>query len=248
MRKLICLLLPALLLSGCFEYAEDVRVHADASAELRMEWGFDEEVVEDPEEFRESLEEIKRALEEHPEVTGVEVDDWADDGMHRYSLLLRVTHYRHLEALFDAACDRGLGQLVPADASHTKTFEFEELDDGTLRVTRHLDPDGDGSAGGFSLQPGRGDKEGEEENPFAGKAITFRFHAPQVLDAEDDGDLDGGTVEWRYPLDQEDVQLPRRLRAHVALETEFSWGLLLSSLFGLGAMMWLRQKWHRRWE
>lgn len=242
------LLLPLLLLTGCFDYAEDLWIHKDGSAELKLTYGYHEEIVEDRAELRAQLEEVARALEERDDVTHTEVEDWQDGEMQRASLLLGVRNYRDLEAIFDAACARN-AKAIPADGGAGKTWEFTELEDGTLRVTRHFDTDGDGKAGSFPLtNKGLQPQNGEEENPFAGREVVFRFHAARVLDAEDEGQIDGDSVTWRFPLDQEDLVMPPQLRAQVALNSPFPWGLVLSGAFGLTAAVWLRKKWHRRWE
>lgn len=254
------LLLPLLLLGGCFEYTEDVYVQRDGGGRLTTDVGVWEVLLE-PDQLAEMRAELQRAAADLGQREGVRKATFHDElraDMHHFVLDVEVAEFRRLSELAGGA---GLALATPFGAGRAcddATLRFEELEGGRLRYVRVLDPEAEGLVRARAARvrakllaaahPGDVQTAGAVDpgDPLADKFVTFRLHAPEVDAANAPGAIEGRTVTWRFPLDPEraEHEPPARLEAELGLGGHV-WPWLLGLGLLLFALVWLRGFWQR---
>lgn len=246
----LLLLLPLLALCGCFDYTEEVFVHADGSGRLRLDFGLLREIVGDEqalEEMRTQMRELARELEARPDVTKVVVSDEARGPLHHFVIDTHVARYQAIPTvLADAEAD-ALGH-EPRARSGGSPFRFEELEDGRIRYVRLLTEDEQmtvrSRTQAFLARTRTAGARSAEAEPVELHA-TFRVHAPSL--ESETAVVDGGSATWRFGLDDE----PAVERLEAVLDLRRDHAVLLLGI-GVGALaalafLWLRKRWRRRW-
>lgn len=247
MRRLLALAAAplALLLTGCFDFTEEVHVHRDHSARVTWTYGFDERDLgpDQVEAFKRDFEESARELAGREGVSGADSRYALDDGLHQFTLDVSLTHYRSVEGL-QAQARRMAVQRGVLASEGVSPIRFEELEGGKLRFVRQLAPEGESfrkaAAAATALRALRGDQEPRQHR------MTFRLHAPRIEGAEGATALGGASAEWSYTFEDEEV--PAALTAQVGFAPAVPWGLVFVGAGAAAGFVWLRRKWQRRWE
>jgi hypothetical protein len=250
--KLAVLSLP-LFLMGCFEYAEDVYVHADGSGRIKIDRSYASGMLDEDDiaGMRDELEETKAELEELEQVTRVDIDDFKDDDMYHFVFDIHVKDYKFLSKLLEYEEESHADmEGHRAFASSTSGIQFQELEDGQIRYRRVLDPAAAQSRARnqrATTSAQAGDGEDPATEMFKDKFFTYRFHAPTI----NSGDETTSEVEWKFPVmpQTEDEEPPAVLEATFSMKSGSSllWVLIGGGVFILFALGWLKGKWDRRW-
>lgn len=250
-------LLPLVLLGGCFDYTEEVHVGRDGTGRYVSDMAWLRELLteEDLAELRGTMKEAAAQLAQHPDVAKVEVSDRADGPKHHFVLDLTTRSWEKLPAVLGAQ----------------EWLQLEKAEDGKLvRYVRVLDGDAGSAAltaladaGRRTPDVGRFDdvarnivaRVAARRGPKAARAaasdtdevdfhVTFSVHAPKV--AKSNGEVSSGRATWRWRLEDMDDQAPPRLEADLDL-SRLSLVPAVVVALGLGAgLLWLRKQWKRR--
>ena len=244
MRPLLALFAPlVLLLSGCFDFTEEVWVERDHSARIAWTYGFDEHDLgpEQVVDLQRQLEDTARELGQREGVTRAASRYALRDGVHAFTLDVGVAHYRTLEGLL-AEARRSMARRAGVASAEASPYRFEALDDGRVRWVRSL-----GAEGSAQRQMAAADRELRAKKEDAREhRMTFRFHAPRIDAAETATDLGKRSAEWSFSYTDE--ALPDALTAEFRFAPGLPWGLMLGLAGATAGFVWLRKKWHRRWE
>ncbi|MDC3379006.1 hypothetical protein OAX78_01830 [Planctomycetota bacterium] len=238
----LALLLPLTLLAGCFEYSEEVTLHAGGGATMLIDMSVESELFEgdDVEEIRGALEEAKRELESLDQVDDVDVNDYVEGTMQHFVLDIAMNDREFLS------------ELAP--------IRTEVLENGNLDYVRGL---AEGSGFGFRQGAAHAVRQSitaevtdntpvTDAKTFEGREyfLEFAVHAPKVISST--GEVTGGTARWKFPAEGlgSSAEIPQQLHAEVSLagsNTLLIVGGAGVLVFGL-LFLWLRKKWARRWE
>lgn len=248
-------LLPLVLVGGCLDYTEEVFVGRDGSGRMRTEVAVLNEFLteEDAAELRAGLEDAAKQLGQHPDVSRVQVADRREEHKHHFVLDVTTKSYEALPRVMNAQ----------------DWLRFEALEGKGLRYVRVLD-EGGGSAAAYASAGRRLPDVGRADDvaralvgrSFARRAerrgvaaldsdeldfhVTFRLHAPKVV--KSNGEAASGVATWRWRLEEFEDSAPGRLEADLDLSGP-SFLLPVVAAFSVGfVFLWLRRKWHRRWE
>ena len=234
----------ALLLTGCFDFTEEVWVHQDQTARIAWTWGFDERDLgpDQVEEFKQTFEEAARELAAGEGVTRAESRYALRDGLHQYTVDASLASYRHLESVASSARGAMTRQGVALSGAGS-AYRFEELEGGRMRWVRSLAPEGAElrKAGPMAQELAR--KRGGEPRQHR---VTFRFNAPRIDAAEHATASGRRSAEWSYAFDDDAV--PSALTADFRFAPAVPWTLVLGGAAAMAGFVWLRRKWNRRWE
>lgn len=233
-----------LLLTGCFDYTEEVWVHKDKTARIAWTYGFNERDLgpDQIEEFKRSFEETAKDLATREGVTKAESRYALKDGLHQYTVDASVSSYKYLESITSSARSAMARKGVTLSSS-TSAYKFEELEDGKLRWTRSLAQEGAELRKVAVAAAELAKKRGTEPRRHM---MTFRFHAPRIDAAESATSPGKRTAEWSYAFDDDSV--PPELTADFRFAGAMPWGLMLGGAAAMAGFVWLRRKWQKRWE
>lgn len=254
------------LLTGCFEFSEEVWINDDLTGRVKVEFGVSEalialgrEMEQDPlAELRASYEETKQKLEGHPNVESVTVEEYSEGGLHRMALDVRVRDIREID---DEFTSRLTGRSLLGDAAGDSmkppswNLRFRPVSRRRVEFIQEIIVNAD-----KATNPGMPRVPNPDEEPFnqfgeaMGRAmlasmfgdryITVTLHAPHIQNTDGRLNEDQTTVEWKIPLLDlvSDELIHRELRAEITLPVRWvSWpvaGIGLAVLALIAALVW----------
>lgn len=246
-------LIPLLLLSGCFEYEESIWLERSGSARIVCDYALLSELVE-PDKLAEARAEGVRHAQKLSRVEGVREASFRDEvrgELHHFVFDVRVGDRTIIAALLNQ------GELGLGDGS----LELQPRPDGKIRYRRNFDGqsarrrgrDRAARLGLLKLATSRpaaratSRPSSRDEDPFAGRHFTFRVHAPRVLDGNLPGQVERSRVTWKLPLSEDQRgDVPPFLTANLSLApANLEWWIAGAVLACLLFMVWLRNMWRR---
>lgn len=247
----LLLLLPLAFVSGCLDYTEEVFVETDGTGRYKLEIATLSEFLaeEDLAELRQALQEAKRALEADPDVSKVEVGDWAKGVKHHFLFDVHAKKYSALPRLLNADAWLRLEQVEGSkQVKYVRVLDAESGSAALMAMSGRRSPDvGNAddvarlSISRVAARRGFARRAGEEEPEFF---FTFKVHAPKV--ATSNGELGSGEATWRWRIEEMEEKAPPRLEADLDLSSRSLLPLAIGAL-GLGfAFLWLRKQWKNR--
>jgi hypothetical protein len=249
-RTALTVLLALLLLTGCFDYSEEVWIYSDRSVRMRIDMGLSEVLAGLSGETSRDYREPTRTV--HP--SGAIEETYASGGMFHRTLDARYKSFAELNALY-RELEASMAEAGPAgQAPQSVPFSIaiEQLPNGNYRFrhevrnwTKPEQPPADdwGAELGQSML----------ETMLGDASLHFKLYAPRIVASNGEISADARSVEWKVPLKQllkstEPIQLEAEvklpllwLRAAVPAAAVVVGLLLLAVLFQLGRLHAKRQ-------
>ncbi len=198
--RLIITLFSILLLSGCYDIAEELWIYSDGSGRMKFTIGLAENLIAMIEGSGESADfcdkaiKDKRKLENNVLITSVAIIKSNEAGMRYCSIDLGVKDFRNFAEVRN--------NVIEGDYNNYEfPFAIEELDEGRIRITQDFS-----NLGRDGPEQSEIEKVGQEmamammTPMLAGKYITVMVHAPRIESSNGEISADNKTTRWKKPL------------------------------------------------
>ncbi|MDF1661634.1 MAG: hypothetical protein P1V97_07665, partial [Planctomycetota bacterium] len=197
-------LIPVLVLSGCLEYNEDITVNSDKTGRIQMDIAVLADFFEDDQikEIKEELKQAQEELKKHPEITHVDFSVKLKKDMYHFMYDIGVKDYSFLSEL-TASNINGAGALG-FDSLNNSGVRFETLENGNIIFHRSLNANAQQVVRSRMTRLGLKTRvtswltkmrskikkaKSDEDDPFANRFATYRFHGPKIIQASEPGQM-----------------------------------------------------------
>ena len=198
--RLFITLLTILLLSGCYDFSEELWINADGSGRMKFTIGLAENLIAMIEGSRESADFCDKAIKDKTRldnnvlITSFAITKSNEAGMHYCTIDIGVIDFRNFGEVRN--------NVIEGDYDNYEfPFVIEELGEGRIRISQHFD-----NLGRDGPEQSEIEKVGQEmamvmmTPMLAGKYITVTVHAPKIESSNGEISTDSKTVTWKKPL------------------------------------------------
>ena len=198
--RLIITLFTTLLLSGCYDFTEELWINADGSGRMKFTIGLAENLAAMIEDRNRSADfcdkEIKdkNKLENNVLVTSVAITKSNEAGMNYCTIDIDVIDFRNFGEVRNNVIEGNYN-------NYEFPFVIEQLGEGRIRVSQDF-----GNFGRDGPEQSEIEKVGQEmamvmmTPMLAGKYITVTVHAPLIETSNGEISADNKTTIWKKPL------------------------------------------------
>ena len=198
--RLIITLFTTLLLSGCYDFTEELWINADGSGRMKFTIGLAENLATMIEDRNRSADfcdkEIKdkNKLENNVLVTSVAITKSNEAGMNYCTIDIDVIDFRNFGEVRNNVIEGNYN-------NYEFPFVIEQLGEGRIRVSQDF-----GNFGRDGPEQSEIEKVGQEmamvmmTPMLAGKYITVTVHAPLIETSNGEISADNKTTIWKKPL------------------------------------------------
>ena len=198
--RLIVALITVLLLSGCYDFSEELWIKTDGSGRMKFTIGLAENLVSMIEGGRKSADfcdkaiKDKNKLENSVLITALTITKSNQAGMHYCTIDIDVIDFRNFGEVRN--------NVIEGDYNNYEfPFVIEELDQGRISISQDF-----GNLGRDGPEQSEIEKVGQEmamammTPMLAGKYITVTVHAPIIESSNGELSADNKTTTWKKPL------------------------------------------------
>ena len=198
--RLIITLFTILLLSGCYDFTEELWINADGSGRMKFTIGLAENLaamIEDRNrsaDFCDKAIKDKNKLENNVLVTSVAITKSNEAGMNYCTIDIDVIDFRNFGEVRNNVIEGNYN-------NYEFPFVIEQLGEGRIRVSQDF-----GNFGRDGPEQSEIEKVGQEmamvmmTPMLAGKYITVTVHAPLIETSNGEISADNKTTIWKKPL------------------------------------------------
>lgn len=215
MRKLIVASSCLLLLTGCFEFSEEIWISEDGSGRMKLDIGIGDMLTKlvresggtSPiEQLKKGFQDLQAQLAANPKITKIAYDEYDFGTMNHIVLDLEVTDARLLTELNQ--------KLMAQQRTQSRRFEFTEsvleiakLENGHLGFYQkfggvHKKDETEETDPASEVIGKYGEKFGKAmaNSVLGDKFISVKVHAPAISATNGRLDSNQQSVEWRIPV------------------------------------------------
>ena len=198
--RLIITLFTMLLLSGCYDFTEELWINADGSGRMKFTIGLAENLaamIEDRKrsaDFCDKAIKDKNKLENNVLITSVAITKSNEAGMNYCTIDIDVIDFRNFGEVRNNVIEGNYN-------NYEFPFVIEQLGEGRIRVSQDF-----GNLGRDGPEQSEIEKVGQEmamvmmTPMLAGKYITVTVHAPLIETSNGEISADNKTTIWKKPL------------------------------------------------
>jgi hypothetical protein len=198
--RLIITLFTILLLSGCYDFTEELWINADGSGRMKFTIGLAENLaamIEDRKrsaDFCDKAIKDKNKLENNVLITSVAITKSNEAGMSYCTIDIAVIDFRNFGEVRNNVIEGNYN-------NYEFPFVIEQLGEGRIRVSQDF-----GNFGRDGPEQSEIEKVGQEmamvmmTPMLAGKYITVTVHAPLIETSNGEISADNKTTIWKKPL------------------------------------------------
>jgi hypothetical protein len=198
--RLIITLFTILLLSGCYDFTEELWINADGSGRMKFTIGLAENLAAMIEgrkrsaDFCDKAIKDKNKLENNVLITSVAITKSNEAGMNYCTIDIAVIDFRNFGEVRNNVIEGNYN-------NYEFPFVIEQLGEGRIRVSQDF-----GNLGRDGPEQSEIEKVGQEmamvmmTPMLAGKYITVTVHAPLIETSNGEISTDNKTTIWKKPL------------------------------------------------
>ena len=189
-----------LLLSGCYDFTEELWINANGSGRMKFTIGLAENLTALIDGGRKSADfcdkaiKDKNKLEKNALISALSITKSNQAGMHYCTIDIDVIDFRNFGEVRNNVIEGNYN-------NYEFPFVIEELDEGRIRISQDF-----GNLGRDGPEQSEIEKVGQEmamammTPMLAGKYITVTVHAPIIESSNGELSADNRTTVWKKPL------------------------------------------------
>lgn len=198
--RMLIILCTILLVSGCYDFTEELWINADGSGRMKFTIGLAESLAgmikggKKSADFCDKAIKDKNKLENNVLITSVVITKSNEAGMHYCTIDMDVIDFRNFGEVRN--------NVIEGDYNNYEfPFMIEELGEGRVRISQDF-----GNLGRDGPEQSEIEKVGQEmamvmmTPMLAGKYITVTVHAPLIESSNGEISADYTTTIWKKPL------------------------------------------------